>query len=287
MAEKSNEKYPCENNENSSETAIPYNIIADKNDEDTSGTICTISSSSKNIPEVFLSFDDEQSSELDALQPSSSMSRKLSMKNIVGKFFDNKYKSRNNDNVVENDNNNPVDINNELNVYAPVDDIQHNMLANICMIDSPSSCPSMFINYIHFPELCLSINEPFSTYSQLPLSVSLTPPLNLDVSVVKHGQEYIDFMSIFTEFDIYKPLLEKIFSYLAYRDIASMTAVSKTWRKAVSKSVTAQKKLEKVFIHAILYFCHNNANVTDEYKQLFNKILIHFKNQIHFKRQDF
>ncbi|XP_060843773.1 uncharacterized protein LOC132923819 [Rhopalosiphum padi] len=287
MAEKSNEKYPCENNEKSSETAIPSNIIADKNDEDTSGTICTISSTSKNMPDVFLSFDDEQSSELDALQPSSPMSRKLSMKKIVGKFFDDKYKSRNNDNVVENDNNNPADINNEPNVYAPDDDIQHNMLANICMIDSPSSGSSVFINYIHFPELCLSINEPYSTYSQFPLSVSLTPPLNLDVSVVKHGQESIDFMSVFTEFDIYRPLLEKIFSYLTYRDIASMTAVSKTWRKAVTKSVTAQKKLEKVFIHAILYFCHNNANVTDEYKQLFNRILIHFKNQIQFKRQDF
>ncbi|CAI6359038.1 unnamed protein product [Macrosiphum euphorbiae] len=146
---------------------------------------------------------------------------------------------------------------------------------------------SFFFNYKNFPELFFSFDDFYNSTPHLPLSLTLTPPLNLDVDFVKQGQEYIDFMSVFTEHDFCKPFLEKIFSYLSYKDIASMTTVSKTWRKAVSKSANAQKELEKVFIHAILYFCHKNANVTDEYKQLYDKILIHFKNQIQFKKNDF
>lgn len=300
MAEKSSEEYPCNNTDNTSETATSSNNTADKNSEDISGAICAISTSlDKLMPEMFYSFDDPPS-ELNALA--------LSMKNIVDKFFgkinDGKYKICNNDNVNENDQNNLVDINidgnnepnadcnNELNADGNNEpnadgDNHHGMLvtykSNLTVEDTENHS-SLFYCRRYFPEIFFSLDN---TTQPLPLSLSLTPPLNLDVHFVKQGQEYIDFMSVFTEHDFLKPFLEKVFSYLSYKDIASMTTVSKTWCKAVSKSPNAQKELERVFIHAILYFCHKNANVSDEYKQLYDKILIHFKNQIQFKKNDF
>lgn len=298
MAEKSSEEYPCINTDNTSETATSSNNTADKNSEDISGTICTISTSpDKLMPEMFYSFDDPPS-ELNALP--------LSMKNLVGKFFDEindaKYKIRNNDNVNENvnvnenDQNNLVDINIDGNNEPNADgndepnadgDNHHGMLVTYksnLTVENTENHSSLLYCRRYFPEIFFSL---YNTTQPLPLSLSLTPPLNLDVHFVKQGQEYIDFMSVFTEHDFCKPFLEKIFSYLSYKDIASMTTVSKTWCKAVSKSANAQKELEKVFIHAILYFCHKNANVSDEYKQLYDKILIHFKNQIQFKKNDF
>ncbi|XP_022182376.1 uncharacterized protein LOC111042163 [Myzus persicae] len=293
MADKSSEKYSCDNTNNTSaETTTPSNNMADKNGEDISGATCTILPSPEIISEVFYSFDDPDS-ELDPLQ--------LSMKKIVGKLFnqisDDKLKIHDIDNDNDNDDVNVnenyqndlvdinIDVNNEPNVYAADGDIQNNMLVALRKHENieDTMCPSnFFFDYKNYKELFFSTeNINFST-PELPLSLTLTPQLNFDVDFIKQDQQYIDFMSVFTEFDFCKPFLEKIFSYLSYKDIASMTKVSKTWRKAVSKSANAQKELEKVFIQAILYFCHKNASVTDEYKQLYDKILIHFKNQIQF-----
>jgi len=292
MAEKSSEEYPCDNSDNISETTTSSNNTADKNSEDISGAICTTFTNPELMPEIFCSFD-EPSSELNAVQ--------LSMKTIVGNFFDEmRNKTRNNDNDNENVNeNNPidlvdinVDVNNEPNVPDAVDaDIPQNMLAtfesNLAIQDTEPRLSNFFDTYQNYPELFFLFDNFKCFTPPLPLSITLTPPLNFDVHFVKQGQQYIDFMSVFTEHDFCKPFLEKIFSYLTYKDIASMTTVSKNWRNAVLKSVNAQKELEKVFIHAILYFSHKNADVTDEYKQLFDKILIHFKNQIQFKKNDF
>jgi len=292
MAEKTSEEFPCDNADNTSETATPSNNTAAKNGEDISDEICTISTSHELMSEMFYSFDDPPS-EINALQ--------LSMKKIVGKFFDEMIEIRNNaDNVNVNDHidlvdinvdvnkkdpNNLVDVNNEPNVTDG--DNHHGMLvtykSNVTIEDTERYSSFIFDNK-YFSGLFFSF---YNFTPHLPLSLTLTPQLNLDVNFVKQGQEYIDFLSVFTEHDFCKPFLEKIFSYLSYKDIASMTTVSKTWRKAVTKSTNAQKELEKVFIHAILYFCHKNANVTDEYKQLYDKILIHFKNQIQFKKNDF
>ncbi|KAF0763003.1 putative serine/threonine-protein kinase nek3 [Aphis craccivora] len=309
MAKKSSEEYPCDNTDNFPETAKPSNSAADKNDDDTLGSI--------NVPEIvhlpdpdinekyLFSFDELKLSELNIFPPKT---RLLYMAKIVSDFFDetasgNYTARRDNDNVdvVENDHNNLVEINNEPNLYALDDDnVQPQQLVTLqsSMFMNPSSYESLIMKcgFINFPENALPNYDPskdegffeYGDYTLPPLSSNIiSPPLNLDVSVVKHGQEYIDFMSVFTEFEMYRPFLEKVFSYLSYKDIASMTTVSKTWRKSISKSVTAQNKLEKVFIHAILYFCHENINVTDEYKKLYDKILIHFKNQIQFEKRDF
>lgn len=305
MAEKSNEEYLSESTDNTSEIATPSNDIADENGEGISGAICTISPSLKIMSEISYSFDDPDS-KISTLE--------LSMKKIVGKFFDkvsdDKYKIPDNDivnvnennhndlvdiiDVINNDHINLIDINNDANnepgnVYAADDDNRRNMLVTYKTYGDTNYTTrnlNFFFNGENSLKISFSDDIKYST-PKLALSPTLTPRMNFSVDFIKQGQECIDFMSVFTEYEFCKPFLENVFSYLSYRDIASMTTVSTTWRKAVIKSVNAQKELEKVFIHAILYFCHKNANVTDEYKQLFDKILIHFKNQIQFKKNDF
>jgi len=309
MAEKSNEEYPydsTDNTDNTSEIATSSNSKVNENGDDTSSVVCTIYI--KKMPEVFSS--DEPSSELDA----ASTSHNLSINTVVGTFLnelneilsDDKYNSLHNDNVnvnvVDNDQdkldenaqNNLVenDVDNGTNpVYSSADNNQHKILVtfkiNLPIMDTLVTNSKIYIRSKQMPDIFFSIYKVKYNYPQLPLSISLTPKLNLDVNFFKHDREYVDFISVFTEFDFCLPFLEKVFSHLSFRDIASMTAVSKTWREAISKSKTAQKELENVFIHAILYFCHKNANANDEYQQLYENILIDFKKHIQFKKQKF
>jgi len=272
MAEKSSEEFPSESANNTTETATPSSSknMADKNDENISGAICTISPSLRKMPGKSYSFNDPD--------PKTRKFIEEIVRNFFVKINRDKYKFR-------------LNYNNEPNVYAANDNIRRNTLVaytkckNLEDINGAMRNLKFVFNLSSFKEL--SLNGVTYSAPKLQLSSTLTPRLNLDVDFIKHGEEYIDFMSVFTEFDFCKPFLEKVFSYLSYKDITSMTTVSTTWREAVLKSVNAGKELERVFIHAILYFCHRNANVTDEYKQLFENMLIHFKNQIEFKKNDF
>lgn len=100
------------------------------------------------------------------------------------------------------------------------------------------------------------------------------------------GQETIDFLNQFTENVNNNLILEKIFSYLSYKDIASMIFVSNIWQKAIVNSTVAQKEMENVFIQGLLYFCHANFNVSEEYKCLFERILFDLKKHLQFNKQE-
>lgn len=96
------------------------------------------------------------------------------------------------------------------------------------------------------------------------------------------GQEKIDFLNQFTKNKNLNHILKKIFLHLSYKDITTMISVSKIWQNAIINSTEAQKKMESIFIQAILYYCHANVDISDDYKCLIENILFDLKKHLQY-----
>lgn len=88
------------------------------------------------------------------------------------------------------------------------------------------------------------------------------------------GRKRIDFVYFLTKCNGGYWAMEKIFSYLSYKDISTIFLVSKTWKNVILNSKTVQKNFENHFIRAILSVVHCEPNVTEEYQQLYQNIIM-------------
>lgn len=290
MANKFYEQNLCDNNAES--TIIK---TSSSSDYTTPRKITTISSCHEQMPETFCTFDDTYSSDINT-SPTSTTHKLAIDQNVDnsrgGYTSDCNGKSQSAPINSKSINGSGL---RSMRTIARVSSCREQVSETIFSLDDTYSpdiqTPSA--STIHNLTLCQNIGNLENITVATSTAVSNTRLLRkidsctLRPSVYRtrislEGQEKIDFMYLLTICDNFLPVVEKIFSFLSFRDISSMIYVSKIWQNAVLNSRIAQKEMEYNFIQAILYFCHDNINVTEEYEYLYRNILLDFKKHVDF-----